>query len=153
MPTLASCRRFMLFAVVAVLGSASAPLAQTISGTLRGTVTDMSGAILPGVTVELSGEAQIGGAQTTVTDQRGQYRFQNLTPGTYSLRVGLQGFKSVARDLVRVEVGRTFDVDFRLARSWLYIPLGLFIALVVFQLLPLPTCWLETRPCSPALSV
>jgi outer membrane receptor protein involved in Fe transport len=108
------CLQVVLLAAVACLGSVPAVPAQTISGALRGAVTDASGAILPGVTVELRGEAQIGGAQTAVTDQRGQYRFQNLTPGTYSLRVVLQGFKTVARDGVRVEVGRTFDVDFRL---------------------------------------
>lgn len=106
-------RCLLAVATMCLIGVPSVP-AQTISGALRGTVSDASGAILPGVTVELRGEAQIGGAQTMVTDTRGQYRFPNLTPGTYTLRTVLQGFKAVARDGIRVEVGRTFDVDFRL---------------------------------------
>ncbi|MGQ0734201.1 MAG: TonB-dependent receptor, partial [Acidobacteriota bacterium] len=86
--------------------------AQTITGSLRGAVTDESGAVLPGVTVELSGEAQIGGVQSTTTDQRGQFRFGNLNPGAYVIKVSLEGFRTVVREGLRVEVGRTFDVDF-----------------------------------------
>jgi Carboxypeptidase regulatory-like domain len=108
------CRRLLLLSLLVTF--CTSPLAaQTTTGSLRGTVTDESGAILPGVTVELSGQSQIGGAQTAVTDQSGQYRFQNLAPGAYSLKVGLQGFKGILRDGIIVQVGRTFDVDFKLA--------------------------------------
>jgi hypothetical protein len=77
---------------------------------LRGTIADASGAVLPGVTVELSGEAQIGGAQTAVTDRNGQFRFTSLSPGTYTVKASLEGFKMVILQDVRVEVGRTFEV-------------------------------------------
>jgi hypothetical protein len=108
------CIRLVLVGFAALLLSASTLPAQTITGSLRGTVTDESGSILPGVTVELAGQSQIGGVQTAVTDRTGQFRFQNLSPGVYALKVTLEGFKTVIRDGVRVEVGRTFDVDFRL---------------------------------------
>jgi hypothetical protein len=113
MRTSVNVRRVLLVCVGVLLAGASLS-AQTTTGSLRGAVTDESGAILPGVTVELSGQAQIGGAQTAVTDRSGQYRFQNLSPGLYVLKVSLQGFKTLVRSDLRVEVGRTFDVDFRL---------------------------------------
>ena len=93
-----------------VLGTASL-FAQTTTGTLRGTVRDTSGAVLPGATVEVTGAA---GTQTAVADANGQYRFQALTPGVYTLKATLDGFKTIVMEGLRVEVGRTFDVDLRL---------------------------------------
>jgi hypothetical protein len=107
------CTRLVLVALASLLLPLSMS-AQTISGSLRGTVTDESGSVMPGVLVELSGASQIGGVQSATTDRNGQYRFQNLTPGVYALKATLSGFKSVLRDGIRVEVGRTFDVDFKL---------------------------------------
>jgi hypothetical protein len=105
----------LFLVVLASFLIAASPLAaQTVSGSLRGTVTDESGSVMPGVTVELSGASQIGGALTATTDRNGQYRFQNLTPGVYALKATLSGFKSVIQDGIRVEVGRTFDVNFKL---------------------------------------
>ena len=90
-----------------ILGTASL-FAQTTTGTLRGTVRDISGAILPGATVEVTGAA---GTQTAVADANGQYRFQALTPGVYGLKATLDGFKTIVMEGLRVEIGRTFDVD------------------------------------------
>jgi hypothetical protein len=109
------CIRFALLAFASLLIAAPPLTAQTISGALRGTITDESGSVMPGVTIELTGASQIGGAQAATTDRNGQYRFQNLAPGVYALKATLSGFKSVIRDGIRVEVGRTFDVDFKLA--------------------------------------
>ena len=82
----------------------AAPLAaQTTTGTLRGMVSDTSDAVLPGATVELTGAA---GTQSFVTDGNGQYRFPALTPGVYTLKVTLDGFKTIVMEGVRVEVGR-----------------------------------------------
>lgn len=93
----------------------AAPLAaQTTTGSLQGKVADTSGAVLPGAIVELSSQAQIGGTNTATTDRNGEFRFQRLSPGTYSMKVSLDGFKTIIRDALRVEVGRTFQVDFRL---------------------------------------
>jgi Carboxypeptidase regulatory-like domain/TonB dependent receptor-like, beta-barrel len=108
------CIRLVLLAFVSLLVSISPLASQTISGSLRGTVTDESGSVMPGVTIELTGASQIGGTQSATTDRNGQYRFQNLTPGVYTLKATLGGFKNVVRDGIRVEVGRTFDVDFKL---------------------------------------
>ena len=64
----------------------------------------------PGATVEVTGAA---GTQTAVADANGQYRFQALTPGVYALKATLDGFKAIVMEGLRVEVGRTFDVDLR----------------------------------------
>ena len=58
---------------------ALAQLGQT--ATLTGTVTDATGAILPGATVTVASEALIGGTRSTTTDANGVYRFPALPPG------------------------------------------------------------------------
>ncbi len=75
--------------------------AQT-TGSITGTVTDASGAVLPGVTITLSGDRLIGGPQTQVSDTNGTYRFDRLVPGTYGVKMELQGFRSVDRPDVRI---------------------------------------------------
>jgi hypothetical protein len=73
----------------------SVPLhAQTIVGTAR----DDSGAVLPGVTVEASSPALIEKARTAVTDGTGQYRIENLRPGTCAVTFTLSGFAAYKRD-------------------------------------------------------
>ena len=83
-----------------VLGAHMA-YAQT-TGSITGTVTDDSGAVLPGVTITLSGERLIGGPQTQISDTNGTYRFDRLVPGTYGVKMELQGFRSVDRPDVRI---------------------------------------------------
>ena len=68
--------------LLALLASADPALAQRTTGTLVGTVKDETGAVLPGVTVTLKGDAIVG-TQTTVTNEKGFYRFAALPPGTY----------------------------------------------------------------------
>src|SRR5258708_4021557 len=85
--------------MVLLLALASHPaLAQVQTGSIAGVVTDSSNAILPGVTVSLTGEKLIGGAQTQTTDVSGGYRFDRLPPGAYSVKFELQGFRSVIRE-------------------------------------------------------
>ena len=71
-------------------------LAQGV-GAIGGTVTDESGAVLPGATVTLSSPGVIGGDQNTSSDGTGAYQFTRLVPGTYSVRGELQGFRSVVQ--------------------------------------------------------
>ena len=69
--------------------------AQITTGRILGVIQDESQAVLPGVTITLSGELLPGGAQVTVTDAAGAYQFSNLAPGeTYALRVELPGFST-----------------------------------------------------------
>jgi uncharacterized protein (DUF2141 family) len=93
--------RRILIASMAVLFSVQLAQAQT-TGSITGTVTDASGAVLPGVTITLSGERLIGGPQTQVTDESGTYRFDRLVPGSYHVKFELQGFRTVDRPDVRI---------------------------------------------------
>jgi hypothetical protein len=93
-----------------------APAAAQIGQTavLTGTVTDTSGAVLPGVAVSVTGPALIGGARTTVTDSNGVFRFPALPPGSYALTLELGGFKPVTRQNVQLLLGQTIAVDAQL---------------------------------------
>src|SRR3981189_3690991 len=71
--------------------------AQT-TGTITGVAKDTSGAVLPGVTVEVASPALIEKTRTAVSDGTGQYRIVNLLPGTYSVTFTLTGFSSVKRE-------------------------------------------------------
>ena len=64
--------------------------AQRTTGDLLGVVRDASGAILPGVTVSVSGP-NIARTQTTITSETGSYRIANLPPGTYGLSSSCRG--------------------------------------------------------------
>jgi len=103
-----------LMLVIGLVVTGGTARAQIITGALRGTVTDATGAVLPGTTVELSGPALIGGPKTATTDEKGQYRFPSLAPGVYAITASLSGFTTVRRERIRVEVGSQFDVDFTL---------------------------------------
>src|SRR5512138_1953326 len=62
---------------------------------IAGTVRDTSDALLPGVTVEASSPALIEKVRTAVTDGTGQFRIENLRPGTYTVTFTLPGFQTV----------------------------------------------------------
>lgn len=111
------CRRVVVAVVVACvvgLSGFSSALAQVQTGSIRGTVGDTSGALLPGVTVSLSGERLIGGTQTQVTDATGGYRFDRLSPGSYQLKFELQGFRSLERTDIVVSAAFVATVPVKL---------------------------------------
>ena len=62
-----------------------APSMAFAQASIAGVVKDASGAVLPGVTVEAASPALIEKVRTGVTDGVGQYRIENLRPGTYSV--------------------------------------------------------------------
>ena len=63
--------------------------------TITGTVKDTSGAVLPGVTVEVSSPALIEKTRSAVTDEQGRYTIIDLRPGIYSVTFSLSGFTTV----------------------------------------------------------
>jgi hypothetical protein len=87
--------------------------AQTISGTLSGTVRDPSGAVLPGVTIEVK-NANTGATRSLITDERGYYTAANISPGDYEVTAGLPGFQTEVRRGFSVNVGQTSVIDFTL---------------------------------------
>src|SRR5437899_3567344 len=69
---------------------------------IAGEVKDTSGAVLPGVTVEVSSPALIERVRTATTDGAGRYSITNLRTGTYSVTFTLPGFNTVKRDGVEL---------------------------------------------------
>ena len=69
------------------------PVTVHAQATIAGTVRDASGAVLPGVTVEVASPALIEKARTVVTDGVGQYRVVDLRPGTYRGDVYVAGLQ------------------------------------------------------------
>ena len=92
---------------------AAAQVGQT--AVLTGTVTDTSGAAVPGVTVTATSPALIGGARSVVTEADGSYRFPALPPGLYTVTAELQGFTTGKRDNVRLLLGQTITSDITLS--------------------------------------
>ena len=101
------------FRVLATLLSLTLPSAAgaQVLGTVAGNVKDASGAVLPGVTVEVASPALIEKVRTAITNGSGQYQIVNLPPGTYSVTFTLPGFSSVKRDALEVAVNFTSTVD------------------------------------------
>src|SRR6266446_1175793 len=80
------------------------------NGRILGTVTDQTGAVLPGATVSVI-DTRRGLARTLTTDSAGEFNAPTLTPGTYTVRVEMKGFKTLDRQNVVLEVGKEVRVD------------------------------------------
>jgi hypothetical protein len=79
-----------LLAVAILVWSATA---QPGTGTLRGTMTDNSGALIPAANVTLAGKG--GATRTAQTQSDGSYVFQGLAPGAYTVKASLKGFTTI----------------------------------------------------------
>ena len=91
------------------LAPAAAQTGQTF-GELVGKITDDQSAVLPGVTVTLSGPAVMG-TPTAVSGSTGMYRFPAVATGTYTLKFELGGFAPLVRSGIVVPVRQTITVD------------------------------------------
>ena len=96
------------------VGVPSTMEAQTGDGSVRGSVKDEQGAVLPGVTVTATSPALLTPV-TGVTDASGYYRLLNLPPGTYIVSAELAGFSTFRREGLLMRAGLTITVDFALA--------------------------------------
>jgi hypothetical protein len=103
-------RLTVLCLCVTLLAMAAPTLAQEFRGRINGTVSDNTGAVLPGVTVTATSPALIQ-PQVQVTGADGSYRFLALPPGVYEIDFELTGFQNVKRQDVRVVINQTLTVD------------------------------------------
>jgi hypothetical protein len=101
---------------VGVLVIASLLLAATVTSAqaISGTVTDATGNILPGVTVEARSPALIEQVRTAITNGSGQYQIVELRPGTYSVTYTLTGFSTLVREGIELTSGFTANIDAQL---------------------------------------
>jgi len=90
------------------------PAAAFAQASIVGTVKDSSGGVLPGVTVEAASPVLIEKTRSVVTDTAGNYRVENLRPGTYTVTFTLAGFSSVKRDGVDLAGSGSTTLDIAL---------------------------------------
>ena len=104
----------LLFGIVAVLTVPSI-WAQGVSGSasVAGTVTDTSGAVIPGASVVLL-NVERGSEQEVSTNEAGNYAYPDITPGTYSVRVSSDGFQTREVTDLQVQVGQRAAVNVEL---------------------------------------
>lgn len=99
-------------ATVVWLGAAQ-PVRAQFASAIEGTVTDPSGAVTPGASVTIVNDAT-GATQTVVTSRAGYYRFPALAASTYTVRVALDGFKTVVQPGLRLQAAETKTVNLTL---------------------------------------
>jgi hypothetical protein len=101
----------MLALVLTMFGVLSVDaLAQRFDGSIRGTVKDVSGAIVPGATVTALNQAS-GTKSETITSSAGIFIFPNLITGSYTISVQTTGFKSFVRKDVAVNANQVTDAN------------------------------------------
>src|ERR1700689_672845 len=106
--------KFLRFALVFVAFLLPAALfAQTSNGTIAGTVTDQSGAVVPKVDVKVE-SLVLNVARETTTDSAGTFRIESLTPGNYSVSFISAGFDTYQVNDVGLEASLTVTVNAKL---------------------------------------
>jgi hypothetical protein len=110
-----ACSKFgfaikFLLVMVCIASMSATMWGQSTFGTIVGTVTDPSGAVIPGVAVTLT---NLGTAdkRTAETDANGAYRFSALNPAVYRVDFEINGFKHTTRDSVTVQVEAIVRID------------------------------------------
>ena len=104
--------RFAAF--LTAVGIAAPALAQVQTGSILVKATDQQGAVMPGTSVTISSPVLVSGSMSGTTDAGGVLRFPSLVPGTYTVKLELQGFQSIVRENVAVLVGQTTPVELQL---------------------------------------
>src|SRR5437899_3032968 len=104
------CVLFAAFLVLAVCGVA---WSQPVQGVIAGTITDPTGAVVPGATVTIT-NVGTNISQTTTTGSDGSYRFPLVPPGTYTLEVKAANFAEVRESGVVVQASQTVPLMIRL---------------------------------------
>jgi len=89
-------------------------VSQVTTATFYGTVTDSSQAVLPGTSVTMTHQGT-GASTTKITDEKGEFGFTFLAPGTYTLKIELPGFKTFVNSGFELgaaqNVRRSFALD------------------------------------------
>jgi hypothetical protein len=107
-PARAGCALGLL---ITLLVLAAGPVhAQSVAGSIVGTVTDASNAVVAGATVTLT-NLGTNDTRTAQSDATGSYQFVNLLPGNYRVAVEQTGFKRFARQPITVEVQSVVRID------------------------------------------
>src|SRR4051812_32233361 len=104
----------LLRGLVLFVAGVLVPASTFAQAAIAGLVRDSSGAVLPGVTVEAASPSLIEKTRAGVTDGSGQYRIENLRPGTYTVTFTLTGFTTVKREGIELTGSFTAPVNVEL---------------------------------------
>ena len=110
-----SIRVFALFMLCFAIGMTSVLAQSTVTGGIRGKVTDPNGAVIANATVTATNTGT-NKVDTTNTDDDGGFNIRNLQPGTYNVKISSTGFADFTKEGVIVEVGSATTLE---------VPLGL----------------------------
>ena len=103
-------RRVRVLAAIATLVLLPAfAAAQSVTGTISGTVADSQGNVIPGATITVIQEAT-NDQRVAVSDERGDFQVTNLQPGAYTVRVELASFRTLERKNVVLSAGERLAV-------------------------------------------
>lgn len=114
--TLAERYGFELIVLICLAGlftSAGRLYAQAATARILGTITDTSGAAVPGAAIEVR-NTDTGAARTVVSDEQGRYSVPDLGIGTYEVRGSKPGFQTTVRSGLTLTVGSAPVVDIQL---------------------------------------
>jgi hypothetical protein len=98
-------------AVLAAICLALVPATVSAQSAIAGVVKDTTGAVMPGVTVEVASPALIERVRSVITDGQGLYKIVDLRPGVYSITFTLPGFNTVKRDGVELPTNFTATIN------------------------------------------
>jgi outer membrane receptor protein involved in Fe transport len=102
-----------LFVTVMFIAAAFvSTFAQEGTASLRGTVLDANGAVVPAATVSITNQETGINRRTVATNESGDYVFTSLTPGLYRVTVEATNFKTAVKENVRLNVGETQEFNF-----------------------------------------
>ncbi len=110
---MSSMRKLWVRNLVWGLLALSPALPQITDGSFRGSITDASGAAVPGARVQLK-DTVSGAMRETTADASGQYLFPSVAPGTYDVTASFQGFETLRNQGVVLQVGQNATLDFKL---------------------------------------
>ena len=96
MSTLKNHRSNSLWVLFIVLFLNLPVMAQTITGSISGTVTDASGSVIPGATVTITSE-KTNESRNVTTNSEGRFNFAALQPGVYTVKIEREGFQTLER--------------------------------------------------------
>ncbi|HEX4948383.1 MAG TPA: carboxypeptidase regulatory-like domain-containing protein [Blastocatellia bacterium] len=108
-----SAPRLMLPILALLLALTVTALAQSTNATLNGTITDPSGAVVPNAELVLTNTATNAEAKFT-SNERGEFTFRNLTPGTYDLKVTKDGFQAYVQKGIVLTINSILQANVQL---------------------------------------
>src|SRR5438552_11068421 len=102
-------RAALMFGAFLALATSSAVFGQGFQGGIRGSIKD-AGGVVPGVDVTLTNE-RTNISRTTITNERGEYVFTNIDPGSYMLKAALTGYKTIERQEIPIGTQQFMTMD------------------------------------------